>query len=85
MSKSAFSDAHQILVEQLTAARKQSGLKQEELAALIGKDQSYISNIERGQRRVDVLEFVTIARFLKVDPVKMLADIVSKLPEDFAI
>ena len=85
MSKSAFSDAHQILVEQLTAARKQAGMKQEELAALIGKDQSYVSNIERGQRRVDVLEFVTISRLLKVDPVKMLADIVSKLPEDIAI
>ena len=85
MSKSAFSDAHQILVEQLTAARKQAGMKQEELAALIGKDQSYVSNIERGQRRVDVLEIVTISRLLKVDPVKMLADIVSKLPEDIAI
>ena len=48
MSKSAFSDAHQILVEQLTAARKQAGMKQEEVASLLGKDQSYVSNIERG-------------------------------------
>ena len=85
MSKSAFSDAHQILVEQLTAARKQSGLKQEELAALIGKNQSYISNIERGQRRVDVIEFVALARAMNADPIKMLAAMVSKLPRSIAI
>ena len=85
MSKSAFLDAHQVLVEQLTAARKQSGLKQEELAALIGKDQSYISNIERGQRRVDVLEFVALARAMNADPVDMLAAIVSKFPENIAV
>ena len=85
MSKSAFSDAHQILVERLTAARKQTGLKQEELAALIGKDQSYISNIERGQRRVDVLEFVTLARAIGVNPVNLFSDIVSNLPVQFKV
>ena len=85
MSKSAFSDAHQILVEQLTAARKQSGMKQEELAAVIGKDQSYISNIERGQRRVDVLEFITLARAIGVNPVNLFADIVSNLPSQIKV
>lgn len=85
MSKSAFSDAHQILVEQLTAARKQSGLKQEELAALIGKDQSYISNIERGQRRVDVLEFVALSRAMNVDPATLFSSIASKLPTMFSV
>ena len=85
MSKSAFSDAHQILVERLTAARKQTGMKQEELAALIGKDQSYISNIERGQRRVDVLEFVTLARAIGVNPVNLFSDIVSNLPVQFKV
>ena len=81
MSKSTFSDAHQILVEQLTAARKQAGMKQEELAALIGKDQSYISNIERGQRRVDVVEFYALARAMNVDPVDLFSDIAVKLPK----
>lgn len=85
MSKSVFSEAHQVLVEQLTAARKQSGLKQEELAALIGKDQSYISNIERGQRRVDVLEFCALAHAMGVSPFDLFADIVSKLPRQFNI
>ena len=85
MSKSAFSDAHQILVEQLTAARKHSGLKQEELAALIGKDQSYISNIERGQRRVDVIEFYALAQAMKMDPVVLFSNMVAKLPNKVVV
>ena len=85
MSKSAFSDAHQILIEQLTAARKQSWLKQEELAALIGKDQSYISNIERGQRCVDVLEFIVLARAMNADPVLLFSEFATKLPKKFLI
>jgi transcriptional regulator with XRE-family HTH domain len=85
MSKSAFSDAHKILVEQLTAARKQSGMKQEELAALIGKDQSYISNIERGQRRVDVIEFVALVRAMNANPTELFGSIMDKLTDEIAI
>ena len=85
MSKSAFSDAHKILVEQLTAARKQSGLKQAELAALLGKDQSYISNIERGQRRVDMIEFFVLANAMKADPLALYSEIIGKLPKTIPI
>lgn len=85
MSKSAFSDAHQILVEQLIAARKQSDMKQADLAALLGKDQSYISNIERGQRRVDVIEFVALAIAMNKDPVMLFGQIASKIPSQIEI
>ena len=85
MSKSTFSDAHQILVEQLTAARKQSGMKQAELAALLGKDQSYISNIERGQRRVDVIEFVVLARAMRLNPAQLFSDIHERLQLEIII
>ena len=85
MSKSAFSDAHQILVEQLTAARKQSGMKQGEVASLLGKDQSYVSNIERGQRRVDVIEFYALAQAMKMDPVVLFSNMVAKLPNKVVV
>lgn len=80
MPKSAFTNAHQVLVEILVKARKDSGLLQADLAQRIGKDQSYISNIERGQRRVDVLEFYAIAQALGVDPVLLFRLLVAKLP-----
>ena len=80
MSKSAYSTAHSQLVSILIAARHASGLQQTELAAKIGKSQAYISNIERGQRRIDVLEFYAIARAMEADPVHLFKTIVDKLP-----
>lgn len=85
MPKSVYSDAHAILVETLIAARKSSGMFQEEVAARLGKDQSFISNIERGQRYVDVLEFVAIAKALSLDPVELFAKVAKRLPKKFEI
>ena len=81
MSKSAFTDAHRILVSALAQTRRDNELQQAELAARLGKDQSYISNIERGQRRVDVVEFYALARAMGLDPVGWFARIVRDFPE----
>jgi len=85
MSKSLFSAANEKFVETLIEARRNAGLKQAELAEIIDKDQSYISNIERGQRRVDMLEFYILARAMNTDPVKLYADAIRNLPESFEI
>jgi len=37
--------------------RKQAGLTQRELAGLLDREQSFIWRIEKGERRVDLLEF----------------------------
>lgn len=80
MSKSAFTEAHRILVSALAQTRRDMGVPQVELAALLGKGQSYISNIERGQRRVDVVEFYAIAKAIGLDPVEWFAQIVKDFP-----
>lgn len=67
------------------AARRDAGLKQVELAEAIGKHQSYISDIERGQRRVDVLELYAIARALKMKPVDLYARLTADLPDVVSI
>ena len=54
---------------------------QVELARRLGKPQSMISAIEAGTQRVDVVEFLLIARTLGVDPVEIFAEIVKSLPE----
>src|SRR5260370_27128940 len=38
----------------LASARQRAGLTQKQLARLLRKPQSFISNYERGQRRIDV-------------------------------
>lgn len=50
----------------LKEMRKQSGLTQIQLADAIGADQSDISKIERGERRLDVVELVYVCRALGI-------------------
>lgn len=60
-------------------------MHQAELAALLGKNQSFISNIERGQRRVDVLEFCAIAIAINRNPVALFTTLAEQLPEQIDI
>lgn len=85
MPKTIFTGAHKHLVEVLRQARKQADISQVDLAEEIGKDQTFISLIERSQRRVDVLEFVVLARAMGVDPVDLFAEVVRRLPKRFEI
>ena len=48
----------------LAAARRRVNITQQQLAAKLRKPQSFVSEYERGQRRVDVLELLAIAREL---------------------
>ena len=44
--------------------RERHGLKLEEVGDLVGFSSSYLSRVERGERRVDALDRVRIARVL---------------------
>lgn len=85
MPTSAFTDAHQTLIRLLVDERKRAGILQADLGRGVGKDQSFISNIERGQRRVDVLEFYALARAMDHDPVELYAKLVEQLPRNIEI
>ena len=50
--------------EFLLAKRKECGLSQAELAKKIGRYQSFIADLERGERRLDVVEFLDFAEAL---------------------
>jgi transcriptional regulator with XRE-family HTH domain len=85
LPKTIFTGAHKHLVDVLRGARKQADISQVDLAAKIGKDQTYISLIERSQRRVDVLEFVALARAMGADPVELFEEVVRRLPKRFDV
>ena len=65
MDKSIYSKEHKYLVEQLKKARVEAGLDQEKAAKLLGKTQSYISKIESGQRRIDIIQLKIFAKIYK--------------------
>lgn len=52
----------------LINTRQTAGMSQGELGKKIGTDQSTISKIERGVRRLDVVEMLDIAEVLEFDP-----------------
>lgn len=85
MPKTIFGGEHRHLVAVLVEARQASGLTQAELAARVGKDQSFVSIIERGQRRVDVLEFVALAEAMEADPGQLFERMTSRLSKDLRI
>jgi transcriptional regulator with XRE-family HTH domain len=65
MTKAIYSKDHKYIVEQLKKARQEAGFDQEQVAKLFGKTQSYVSKIEAGQRRIDVVQLKEFARIYK--------------------
>lgn len=68
MTKSVFSDRYALFLVVIVQARKDAGLTQSELASRLDKPQSYISKAERGERRIDVVEFIDLAQALGRNP-----------------
>lgn len=56
----------------LIEARKEAGLTQEEVAERLQRPQSFVWKIENGVRRVDVIEFLEIARVVGFNPLTFL-------------
>ena len=67
-----------ILGRVLVKAREAQGLKQTEVAQRLGLPASYLSKIENGTRRLDVIELVRIADAMGCDP----AEIVRQLQDE---
>ena len=65
MPDSIYKKEYQTVIKRLKDARVESGLKQEEVANKLGKPQSYVSKIERGERRVDIAEIKLFAKVYK--------------------
>jgi transcriptional regulator with XRE-family HTH domain len=70
--KSVYTDEYGEFLQIMIAARKQAGLTQQQLAELLSKPQSYVSKYERGERRLDVIEFLNIVKLLELNPCYVL-------------
>ena len=73
--KSLRSRRHRALCAALVAARKTAGISQHELAMRLKTSQTVIARIEIGERRIDVIEFIDLARTLRIDPREVLAQL----------
>lgn len=72
LPKSVHADEQRVLRTLMIKARKQAGLTQFELAQRLRRPQSFVAKYEGGERRLDVIEFVHIARAIGADPLKIM-------------
>jgi transcriptional regulator with XRE-family HTH domain len=66
MEKSLFSSDYAAFLEQLKEARKKANLTQEQVARRLGQTQSFVSKVERGERRLDVVELRAFCKALEI-------------------
>lgn len=64
---------HKALIALLIEERVAAGMTQDDLADALGEYQSFVARLESGQRRIDVIEFLDIAKVVGFDPKALIA------------
>jgi len=72
MTKALFTDRHDRFRKLLVEARKRKGLTQIDMAKKLRKPQSFVSKYEKGERRIDLIEFLEISDALAIDPARFI-------------
>ncbi len=62
MEKTIYTRDYAIMLRLLKEARQQAGITQVEFARRLKQSQSFVSKIERGDRRIDVVQLRTICQ-----------------------
>lgn len=65
MAKSIYTVEYQKVLKKLKEARNESGFTQVEISKKLKKPQSYLSKIERGERRIDIAELSILVKIYK--------------------
>ncbi|MBE7465628.1 MAG: helix-turn-helix transcriptional regulator [Planctomycetes bacterium] len=78
MEKSAFSPLYKALRERLVAMRTAAKLTQRQLADKLQRERSFVSRIELGERRLDVLEFYWVCKACDQNPRQVLGELVDE-------
>jgi len=69
MEKSVHSSEYRALCAELRHLREAAHLSQRELAAVLDVPHSWVAKVERGERRLDLVEFFWFAAACQADPV----------------
>ena len=63
------------LAELLVSYREAAGMTQVDVARALGRHQPFISNIEAGQRRVDIIELLDLAAAIGFEPRELIDEL----------
>jgi len=67
MPKTIHRPETRVLIELIRDFRREAGLTQVQLSTRIGRVQSFVSDVEQGQRRLDLIQLRDICRAMSVD------------------
>lgn len=76
MQKTIWSKGHRALIDLIIDKRKAAGLKQEDVAKALGQTQPWVAHLESYERRVDVIEYVRIAKIIGFDAAEELRELI---------
>jgi DNA-binding transcriptional regulator YiaG len=79
LDKSVHSEGQSAFSKLMIEARKSARLTQHELAKRLHKPQSFVAKYEGGERRIDVVEFVTVCQAIGADPAKLLKALIKAI------
>jgi transcriptional regulator with XRE-family HTH domain len=74
MAASTHHRDYQLLLRLLKETRQKASVAQTELAARLDTTQTFISKVERGERRLDLIELVEIFEALSIAPEAWIKD-----------
>ena len=72
----------QALADMLTSRRKAARLTQTELANRLARPQSYVASLESGQRRVEVVELLTLASAVGFSAADLVEELIANSAGD---
>lgn len=67
MSKTIHRTEYAVLLRLIREHRKRAGLTQAQCSDALGRPQSFMSDVERGARRLDVVQLRDLCRIFKTD------------------
>jgi transcriptional regulator with XRE-family HTH domain len=70
---------YQCILDILRRARKKQRITQKALAKALGRSQPFVAKYEMGELRLDIVEFVRVARLLGLNPAKVLKAVAADL------
>jgi len=71
-TKAKLAEELKLLGDVLVRARERAGLKQSDVATRLAVPASYLSKVENGTRRLDVIELIQIAEAMDSDPAELI-------------
>ncbi len=79
MDKTIYTREYAAVLRLLKKARESAGVTQVQLAERLGQTQSFVSKIERGERRLDIIQLRTILQEFEVPLSKFVVQLESVL------